>query len=281
MGDIPVSAPILTDAILYAVHAANLEAGELEHAFDTPFRHSDGGQCARKMAYGALKLPRSEPDDLPGEWVMFMGTLLHREIQDALEHRFGASCEVEVKVRHGKLSSGHVDALVRHPEHGLICYELKTRGAYAFDKSIGLDRKRYARTEPHGPGATTIIQGALNALASNADLLVIGAVSREAVSRQLAERTQMPDLLRVMAEWHYSRAEYVAVAERELARMGEIKALLDDDLLPARVATGDEGELVELAPDGSRPSWQCVYCGYRSLCVAQGAGIVAKPEVEP
>ena len=61
----PVYASILLDAI-QAEYAA---AGPKPHAFDTPFRHSDGGACALQLAMKYQKVPESDPFDWPSMWV--------------------------------------------------------------------------------------------------------------------------------------------------------------------------------------------------------------------
>ena len=187
-------------------------------------------------------------------------------------HRWGQRCEVEVKVSHrGDLSSGHIDAVIRDPELGVIAYELKTKGSYGFDRAIGLNRKAYKRQEPEGPGTSAIIQGALNATAVEADLLIIGVIGLEAVSKQLASRVGFGPLDRVMAEWHYSPAEFGPWAEAELQRMEEIRQIIDAGSLPPRVAIGDSFAPVRLDPSSERADWRCVYCRFRSVCVSHGA----------
>jgi hypothetical protein len=153
------------------------------------------------------------------------------------------------------------------PDIGTICFELKTRGVYGFDKAVGINRKAYALTSPEGPGAATLIQGALNALGANADLLVIGIISMEAISKQLAERVGWNDLSRIMAEWHYERKEWLPWAQREIERMTKIRDTVDKGYLPDGTAVGDEFQEITLNPLATKPSWQCVYCSYRLRCV--------------
>lgn len=276
--DYPVNVPILTDALVAQIHAANEEAGQKERAYPTSFRHSDAGGCARKLAYAMLGLEQSDPSDIAGEWVMWIGTMIHEKVQEALEHRFGSGCEIEVKVHHEQLSSGHIDAVINHvPGIGRIAYELKTKGAYGFDKAIGINRKAYKTTIPEGPGTGAKIQGALNAAAVDADLLVIGVIGLEAISKQLAARVAFPDLARVMAEWHYDKATYGPWAQAELSRMETIAETVKADCLPARVAMGDEHELILLNSNLESPDWRCVYCQYQRICVSDGPGVIPVP----
>lgn len=277
--DFPVKVPVLTDALVAKIHADNVEAGQKDRAFKTSFRHSDAGACARKMAYAMLEVPQSNPPDIAGEWVMWLGTLLHEKLQGALHDRFGSACEVEVKIRHGWLSSGHIDCVVNNvPGFGRVAYELKTKGGYGFNKAIGLDRKAYATKFPEGPGAGAKIQGALNASAVDADWLFIGIIGLEAVSKQLASRIGFDDLSRVMAEWQYDKATYGPWALNELDRMREIASFVEGGALPSGSAIGDEFETVQLNPSIHQANWRCVYCSYQDQCLSDGPGIVATKE---
>ena len=273
--DFPVAQPILTDAPLASIHAANEEAGQKERAFKTHFRHSDAAGCARKLAYAMLGMEQSNPPDIAGEWVMWLGTLLHEKVQDALHDRFGSACEIEVKVRHDDISSGHIDAVIdRAPGFGRIAYELKTKGGYGFDKAIGINRKAYSTGLPEGPGASAKIQGALNADAVEADWLIIGVIGLESISKQLASRVGFNDLQRVMAEWHYDKATYRPWARAELSRFETIALTVQDGNLPDLVAIGDEHERITLNSRMDNPNWRCSYCSYVGQCRSDGPGII-------
>jgi hypothetical protein len=284
MSDFPVETPLLTDALIAQIHRDNAEVGTKEFAYGTMFRHSDATRCGRAMGYRYLsqlaekdddeaELFMYEPPDIAGEWVMWLGTMIHEKLQAALEERFGSQVEIEVKVRHDDLSSGHLDALVHNvPGVGRICYELKTKGGYGFDKAIGIDRRAYKEIMPEGPGAAAKTQGALNALAVDADLLVIGVIGMEAISKQLRQRVGWNDLRAIVSEWHYPRTEYVPWAQMELERMTGLAEELVAGCVPERKAIGDEMQVLELDPEAQRPSWMCSYCGYRLVCVSHGPG---------
>ena len=163
--------------------------------------------------------------------------------------------------------SGHADALIVTEEHGRILFELKTSGAFGFDKAIGLDRKRYDRKNPEGPRASAKIQGALNAVALDCDLLVVGMISMEAVSKGLADKTGMAHHDRILAEWHYDKAEFGLWAAAELERMESIAQELAAGRLPARVAIGDEMEIIKPNPHDHRRWWGCTYCSHLNRCL--------------
>lgn len=264
----PVPEPMLTNILVDAIKAANDEEGKRPKAFDTMFRHSDAGKCARQIAFGSLGFEETEPMDLAGHWVTTLGTWIHEKWQEAAEKKYGPAIEVEVRVQHGDLSSGHLDGLIVTVEGIKICWELKSMGSFGFDKATGLMRKNWARKEPEGPRLSAVIQGSLNALASGADLLVIGIIGLEAMSKGFAEKVGANDLDRFMAEWHYSREEFEPLALLELDRLGEVKAWIDNGDLPPRWGLNDKGYSTELDP--AREEYPCSYCSFRSLCMEAG-----------
>lgn len=266
---------MLTQILAEAIREENIEAGKRPKAFDTIFRHSDSGNCIRAMALSHWDYPETDPPDLADELVMWIGRTVHEFFQRALVKRY-PDAQVEVKVRHGDLTSGHLDALVViHAEGVTICYELKTKNATAFDKAAGQDRRKWIMAEAEGPKLGEIMQGGLNALAAGADLLIIGYMGTEALSKGFADKHGLDELRRIMAEWHYSRAEFEPLALAELDRLAEGRAWIDDDQVPPRWGLNDKGYSVELEP--ARGQYPCSYCRYRSLCGFAGPGPVPHP----
>jgi hypothetical protein len=264
---------MLTSLLVDAIHEANEAEGKRPKAFDTMFRHSDAGKCARQIAFGHLGYEESEPMDLAGEWVTTLGTVIHGQWQEAFLWSY-PDAQVEVKVRHGDLSSGHLDALVSI-DGITFCYELKTMGSFGFDKAMGLMRKNWSRKEPEGPRLSAIIQGALNALASNADVLVIGIIGLEAMSKGYAEKVGASDLDRILGEWHYSREEWEPLALAEIDRLEEIKGWLAQDVLPPRWGIDDNGNSKEFVPE--KDQFPCGYCSFKSMCQFAGSAPVSLP----
>lgn len=271
LSDIPIGSPLVAPVLVEALMAAG---DEYEKAFPTPFTHSMATKCQRWLAYKALGLAESDPMDPAGHWVTWQGKELHKAFQEALLAKW-PDASVEVKVKHGTLSSGSVDFYIPELDGvGSVAGEIKRRGSYAFDKSIGLNRRAYKLGEPAGPGLATKMQGALNALALKADRLVIIAFSAEAVSKQLAEQLDFSDFARIMAEWHYRKDEYEPWAKWELERFEGVKQMVDRGRLPDRIGVDDDGNRWELNPDASKPPWLCMYCGYLSACKRQGPGVI-------
>jgi hypothetical protein len=269
--DTPVEIPVFTRVLAQAIHAANVEAGEKPKAFDTIFRHSDAGKCARQLWYSASGVERSDVVDLPGEMVMWYGTMIHEHWQAAMDAAFGDAFCSELPVRHhydpedAGLCSGHIDGVLNLEDTRYV-FELKTKGGFGFNQAVGLDRQRYAMKEPAGPGAPALLQGALNALAVDADVLVMGLIGLEAVSRQLAGKLDLAPEARIMAEWHYSREQYAPWAAEELNRLELIAQDVRDGRLSPRKAVGDGFSTVRLDPNATRVDWRCTYCPYFDTC---------------
>ncbi|HEX9991625.1 MAG TPA: hypothetical protein VGB14_01725 [Acidimicrobiales bacterium] len=269
----------------------NTDDGDKPTAYDTRLRHSDAGKCARMLSYKAAGLPASDPMDLPGVWVTSLGTLLHEHWQAALQRRY-PDAQVEVKLRvDGLDASGHADALLV-VDGRRIAYELKTVGGYAFKMKVG------ERGAPEGPSHDHLLQGALNAVALDADELVIGYLATEAISINAAQRRKLQGAARFAAEWTFTRDEFEPLAERERSRMTSILRLVDDGMLAARrfadpslpvghevvdpVASAGDGRW-ELRRDGSVVDagtwWACGYCAFRSLCATTRPGRIPIVEV--
>ena len=263
--DYPVKVPLITDVLARRIHTEMMASERKRFAFPTHFRHSDAGKCARYLWYEACGLEQSNPPDIASAYIMWLGTMLHEELQQALPERFPGA-QIEVPVRIEDLSSGHLDAVVRLPDGTKVCYELKTRGSFGYDKAVGWRRKNWAVAEPEGPSTSDRLQGALNAVAVDADLLVIGMLSLESASKGFAEQNVIDETSRICAEWHFTPAEFGSWAELEMDRMTRMAEGFQAGEKGARIAIGDEMVPVKLNPNASKPSWQCQYCSHWDTC---------------
>lgn len=261
------------------------------------FRHSDAGACSRVLAYKALDIPRSNPVDASGDFIMRFGSLAHDAWQEVLQERFPGA-EVEVKVGDADMA-GHIDAVVTKPtdldlaDLGVpdaetpwkVAIEAKTVGGFAYKRAIGVPP---ASRVPRGPSYSHVIQAALNAKAVDADEAVVLYWTREAISVQMAADRNLGDYGRVCAEWTLDRPTYEAVAATEITRVKAILDLLDQGVLPARKIPDPElplrhvitvpanGEWVSMneegVPDDAGLTWHCAYCGWLDICTQTPAG---------
>lgn len=258
--------------------------GERPHAVEgTRFRHSMADGCSRAIAYHALQLPESDPMDVTGILVTGNGTAKHDEVQAILTERLGKSApQVEVPCRvEGFDGSGTADGFTFDDEHR-TCWEHKNVGGYAFKMAVG------ERGAPQGPKRAHIVQGALNALALDCDLLVITYLTWEAISVNAAARKRISEVGRVAAQWTFERAQWEPLARAEVARVTAILALLDAGTLPARKFPDPEFPKGAVITDPSTGQWQvrgeegdtldagswwaCAYCRWQGVCAKSPAG---------
>ena len=284
----PVTYPLFASVLIDEIRAANEEAGPKAQAADTMARYSDAGKCARMISLKAIGVEATDPFDTPSSWVTWLGTLIHEKYQDALQRKFPGA-RIEVKSQIGDMTSGHCDgdidgpvitAVVEEWNGGRVLLELKTKGSFPFDSAVGVDRARFKRKDVAGPKLSDVIQGALNAKACEADTLVIMYMGLEAHSRNLTASLGLGELDRFMAEWHYSKEEWMPLADEELSRLLHgVNDPLCEGFLGARQAVSDDGDIANLDPEASKGAglrdWQCGYCSHLQLCRALGPGEVA------
>ena len=262
---IPVE-PRFTQLFVEDQMARNAEAGKKAQAFDTPFRFSDSGKCGRAMAYSMLRY-EGEPFDAAGTFVTGLGTLLHEIVQEAILGRYpDAKFEVPSKTA---TSSGHADAIIPTDDLGLVLWELKTMNGTAAKKSMGFNTKGWS--EPGGPRFSTIAQSALNAQANGCDTIVVGHIALEAISKGLAEKWGVSEMMRFISEWVIPKEVWEPIADAETARQLQIVDTVNEGFLPQRIAVDDGGGQISLDPENPR-YWQCQYCSHQSRCITDGGG---------
>lgn len=257
-------------------------------AMGTKFRHSDAGGCGRAITYTAAGIPASDPMDLSGVWNVALGQRLHDLWQYVLQAKHpGAEVEVKVATR-GADGSGHIDAVIRH-EGRTIAYELKSIGGWGYKAAIGL-----AKGDAEGPKTSHLLQASLNGLGVDADEVVIGYLSKEAVSIGIAESKRLSELERFCAEWTFTREQYEPLAVAEAERISGLLALVEDGTLGRRNVPHDMdrgAEIMEPAtgawvnehPDGTviatGKQWTCGYCKFQSLCAMTPPGRIPVSDV--
>lgn len=283
----PVNQPIFTDALAQELVDKAKTADRKAKAFDTRLRFSDSGRCSRQLAYDDLGVI-PEVWDAASLHVAHIGSVYHELLQGAIQRRF-PHCQIEVKGRVPECdNSGHCDALadetvlmvvVTDWKGGKTLYELKTKGSYQFDKAVGVMRKSFKRGDPKGPGLEVILQAGMNAKAHNCETVVIGYVCFENFSVGLAEKVGLRQMDRFLAEWHLPKEIWQPLVDREIARLNEVLESVDLGYLPEREVYDEKtwGELTTIAPEDSRPAWNCQYCSYRVQCEDDGPGTVEIP----
>lgn len=302
-GHAPDPEPRFVTALAEAWFREMWDTSEREFAVEgTRLRASWAGMCTRALAYQLTHTPESNPPGVADAWRMGVGSLVHDGIEPAIRAAFpGAEVEVAVDLRRfGVDGSAHVDIVIhttRREALGedsddpyVISIELKTSNGFGFKMAATA-----FKGAPEGPKLMHVKQGALGALALDADELVIGYLALECVSVGEAARLKLPDVARFAAEWSFSKAEYTEIAEREMRRMQFVVNLVDEDrekngtadpTVVPRMLESDEGHALTVvdprkgrwekyASDGagekvivdSGTHWACDYCRFRDTCV--------------
>jgi hypothetical protein len=261
----PVIEPLFTQLLVTSMRDERIETGPKEQAFDTAFRHSDGGKCTRYLGLKLAGVPFSSEFDLAADWVTSVGTTLHEMWQESLLARY-PDAQIELKVRNGDLTSGHIDAFI--VINGVrFSYELKSINGYGFSKAVGVMKQHGgALVPPEGPKVPHIIQASLNAFASDADYAVLGYLALESISMQVAANLGLGELDRIMAEWVISRDQYEPVARSELARLADVRDAVEAGVIPMAQAVADDWSAIWLNPNNNFRDWRCWYCPYLDKC---------------
>ena len=153
---------------------------------------------------------------------------------------------------------------------------MKTINGTGFKKAIGGE----------GPRHSALVQGAMYAHASDADLLIICYLTMELLSPSYATAKGFDNTGRFGAEWHFTKEEFTPIAEAEISRLDWIADNLVQGLpheVPKMFSEYDPeipwgAEITDpstgawmLEEDGSLlgkgRTWMCNYCNYQDKCV--------------
>ena len=293
----PDADPFIGRAIAKAWLNDNYEEGKAHAVDGTRFRFSMAGTCSRQLQYYVQGVEVTNPPDAADAWRMGLGTMVHEMMQkyfaEGVDIGDVFECdsydvEMEVKTHLPVIEgSGHVDMLFTlYDEYKnivrRIVVEIKTLNGFGF-KVAATGFKGAAE----GPRRDHIKQAALSAYALGADDVIICYVSMENVSPSLAAKyCDDPVFGRFTAQWTYSIAEWMPLAEAEVVRINNILKQIDDpDIkLVDPVIENDFGVEVSITDprsgrwelmhenqliDSGR-AWQCGYCRYRDRCIKDG-----------
>src|SRR5690606_2219694 len=125
----------------------------------------------------------------------------------------------------GLPGSGHVDLMFEYEIAGdkvLVLVELKSINGFSF-KMIATSLKGPAQ----GPRYGAVLQAAMAGKALGIQHVVVGYLSLEKVSPELAEAYSNSEAGRFAAEWHYTLDELEPLIQAESNRVNEILTMLD------------------------------------------------------
>ena len=243
------------------------------------WRGSMAASCARQIAYRLCDTEPTNPLTGADYWRFGLGTMVHNQLKPAidrwLDKEEGVTAIEEAEVELGEHGYGHVDLTLKAGDKTIVV-ELKTINGTGFKKAIGGE----------GPRHSALVQGAMYAHASNADLLIICYLTMELLSPNYAEAKGFDNTGRFGAEWHFTKEEFTPIAEAEINRLDWIADNLVQGLpheVPKMFSEYDPdipwgAEIVDpsngswiLEEDGSLlgkgRTWMCNYCNYQDRCV--------------
>ena len=242
------------------------------------WRGSMAASCSRQIAYRLCATEPSNPLTGADYWRFGLGTMVHNQLKPAidrwLDKEEGVTAIEEAEVELGEHGYGHVDLTLKAGDKTIVV-ELKTINGTGFKKTIGGE----------GPRHSALVQGAMYAHASNADLLIICYLTMELLSPSWAEARGFDNTGRFGPEWHFTKEEFTPIAEAEIARLDYIADNLVQGLpheVPRMFSEYDPeipwgAEIIDpstgawvLEEDNQLlakgKTWMCNYCNYQDRC---------------
>lgn len=289
---LPVAQPLVITKVAEQWHRKYLSEGRGEYGAalpELPFRASSVAfRCDRQLWYSMTDSERSNPDTLADSWRFGLGQMVHEYLQSVLAD-LGDGWESEVKVDLRSISipgSAHAD-LVHYTDGkpDIVC-ELKTINGFGY-KMAATNFKGPAE----GPKHAHILQGGMAAKALGASKLVIGYLSLENVSPNLAHQYAGSDAGRFASEWHFNVADLDEMIAVETRRINRLVAAAKLEVLPlpmlaqpdfpvgAHIEPTKQGVWRVLDPAGVvidyGKTWLCDYCGWRDRCATDVASVTS------
>jgi hypothetical protein len=251
---------------------------------DRRWRASWAANCNRATAYLITRTEESNPVTIADAWRFSLGNFVHEAVQQDLIEAFpGVEVEVPVDLRPIGIDGAATADVLGDVDGVRTAMELKSINGFGFKMAA-----TSFKSPPEGPRHSALVQGALAATAGEAERLIIGYLSLENVSPQLASYTDS-EIGRFAAEWHYTPDEFRPIAMEESERVANILTRLDQGWEPAQfkrripdpdypkrmeVTDPSTGHWIESDPNGAIIStgraWQCAYCPFRDRCIADG-----------
>lgn len=304
----PVAEPVIVQRLAWTWYERFL--ADDDHTPSARWWASLSGRCARSVGYdislvdakremaacptdeddlfakAAERLEGAQPSDPPtiaDAWRWGLGQMVHSALQEVLPLAF-PDAGIEIRVEIEDFGSAHADALITEPDGFKTWLELKTMNGFGFKLAA-----TSFKGNPEGPRSGAVTQGAVGALAAEADRLIIGILSLECLSPDVAARNHLDETGRFAAEWHYSRDEYEPIARQEMKRARKIITLVDEGTLPprhvpgempagARITRPEKSAWTLVDPESGAilsagEAWNgqfCNYCQWRSRCIGDG-----------
>jgi hypothetical protein len=298
----PTEVPIVGELIPTMLEEARATRAERMPAVEgTKMRGSLAAGCARQLSYIWWEdkefpdgVPESNPATRADLMRFYSGTLIHEGLATAVQ-RVWPSIEFEAE-KVWQLpeinASGRMDlwfpngvpTMIELGMEGPVVGEAKSIGGFQFKKISGQFR---VSDDAEGPKMKAIYQGALGALALDAQWLLLPYFGLEITSPQTAQSNGLSDHHRYSAEWIIPRETWEPLALGEIERIKKIyehlergelapRAVVDPEVpRRARITDPKTGAWVLTASDDeiidAGNTWVCGYCSHRDQCLHDGA----------
>jgi hypothetical protein len=231
-------------------------------ADNTLLRGSDAYACARRIAFGALRVPKDVPYSPDTLMAFDAGQHHHTRLQGLLASKFGAELEVECSYREAGVDlSGHADATYQwgQKKH---CVEIKSMKSYPFIRAAG-GRDNFGHIVPaEGPKPEHVVQCGIYADSPQiqADICHMVYINKE--DGRVAEW-----LIPLKGEPFGPDGKDVhQLVVEELARLKGIEADIRAQMLPWRRIPGHGLVKTPPAADSKDEPWNCRYCPWQPTC---------------
>lgn len=264
------SEPLLAAALADDLVNNRAAEGDRPTADNTLIRGSDAYACGRKIAFGALKVPRVVPFTTDTLMAFDAGKHHHTRLQGLLASKFGAELEVPISYKEVGIDlSGHADAAYKWAGKQRVV-EIKSMKAYPFLKAAG-GRDRYGRdVEPEGPKLDHMLQAGIygNSPQLQAETVHMVYINKE--DGRVAEFLVAMDGEKVGPDGEDLRTLVRAELDRLTAIANDIRA----GILPWRNIPGYGVVKDPPAPGSKDQPWNCAYCAWQPLCASLPASKV-------
>lgn len=255
---------------------------------DAPYFASDAGsRCLRQLYYKMSGAPRPEMD-LPTEWKLSLGTMVHAQLEQVIIARFKEwSSEHRFRLEPiGIPGRGKADVIVPSPL-GKVVVDFQTQNGFGYKMAATT-----FKGGPNGPMLGKEIQVALAVVALDADFGIVANLALEVLGPAFAPNLPADDILRMAAQWTISRERCDALVRTEVRRVELSMAAMKGGYLPVRQLSlpNVPKNAVIVDPDKGRwnvaegdkvlqfgTAWPCDYCDFRELCKADGPGTSPDP----
>lgn len=266
--------PLLAAALADDLASNRAAQGEKPTADNTLLRGSDAYGCARRIAFGAMRIPKVVPYSASTMMAFDNGEHIHTRLQGILAKQFNAELEVPVSYKHHGLDlSGHADAFYE-TDTAKVVVEIKSMKSYPYLKAAGgIDRGR--TVEPEGPKMEHVIQAGIYAASPQlqADTLHMIYIAKE--DGAIAEW-----LLPMKGEPFGPDGKDIAdLVAAELGRLKGIEEQIRRGLLPWRHIPSFGTVRNPPPADSKADPWNCRYCPWQPTCAALPTSPVAATAV--